>query len=1280
MSSTSRTSSRRQAAASLGGSTGGSSSRQASPKGDAKSAAPLAASAISAPDVTVGAAHSAPLAHRASVAAHPPSYSITSLPDATVAAAAASASAAASLPTTATTSASVSGSVTGSISGSSATQATLYALSDSSATGCPNHTAASGVHAGSTSSSDTTGGKADKPNTNGPAGDHVSVGREALSESRILTPPHSRNPHYFQSVSVSAGGGQAPTAASGGLSAAASSDSCVGGTGEVASGGVEPSSNTGNLNNYIHIRDHTNERAPVAAAASVASSVPVVSVASVASALSDFHPYPTQLDQLSLQFAQRLAALLRTSAPLAPSSTLLALEHALNNPVASSPPSAESVRTLLHQLPGMGGIGDARSSLLESLFDQQHRDPHNRASLAAYTGDALDPTTYGSSLVGSVVMVSLHDTRLDAQLSTYQTAVGVVTSVADNGLSLNLRIRYRDPAHKKTISGLRSGDKGENAASFVKDDDNDHGIITFRAVSTDELQLYSAVWRGADNQLLLSPAARARLLTSQPARDSLAGVGVLPLRQNGNTASTGHNACLVLSLAQASVLAFFGADDAQTTVTPDICADLAVTLMQAGELYLQTPRCARDFLRVAWEPTNDVTSDALLASATQQRLIIDEAILFVFSGRSLNASLSAAISSPAGTFVVQRVTELLIDEQQPLDASSSSLAPPLRLKAAFDELLALMKKGEAKGHAAFRVYASLLSYFGIGDGVLASIGDTGIECSSAIVERVSLRRPLVAIHQRGHWETFGDMGKSSLTLLDEHNLRLRAVLTKARNNLVYAAQREHKGRIFTLPNAPASLKSAMKPAASAAATATDTSAAAPTTADAVRADPPAHKICTNCHTNRVSLKSQETECNTCLSKFIPVGEHDFAEQFKARQKARADQERSSSTKSRSNSVTSTRSDSSSRTTAGRSFDWRVRDAEMFIESGYDPTYVNGCYQQGKFMRDQNYLALAVASKGGVCPAGNQCPNANKRNSSCRTALHALSYSIAFEMISADSEPFVADDKPLSMESLLAAGKDLNINVVMQRLRHAGNGTRGGGRARGSRGQGGRGRGRSRGTDRRENTDDDGGAADSATASSASAKSSLPVQSSARTTFAPTTSSSAPPTSPQRATYADMLASKQRSSPPSPSQSPPASSSYTAPAAAPSLAAAPSPAVGVAAPPSTATSAPIAPSAAASVNQPAAAPDTPQHDFGALLLAMSAKLDTIIQENVELKAEMQINRVRIQFFEQLLSTSSRSTSPRTEPSQVPSPQHSPVPPVPPPEPPHSRTAGGGGRSA
>jgi hypothetical protein len=1010
-----------------------------------------------------------------------------------------------------------------------------------------------------------------------------------------------------------------------------------------------------------------------------------VSVASAASALSEFHIFSAQLDQLSLQYSQHLAALLRTSAPLAPSSTLLALEHALNNPVASSPPSAESVRTLLHQLPGMGGIGDARSSLLESLFDQQHRDPHNRASLAAYSGDALDPTTYGSSLVGSVVMVSLQDTRLDAQLSTYQTAVGVVTSVADDGLSLNLRVRYRDPAHKKAISGLRSGAKGENGASFVKDDGNDHGIITFRAVSTDELQLYSAVWRGADNQLLLSPAARARLLTSKPARESLAGIGVLPLRQNGNTASTGHNACLVLSLAQASVLAFFGADDAQTTVTPDTCADLAATLMQAGELYLQTPRCVRDFLRAAWEPINDASSDALLASATQQRWIIDEAVLFVLFGQPLGAPFLAAISSPAGTIVVQRVTELLIDEQQPLDASSSSLAPSLRLKAAFDELLASMKKGEAKNHAAFRVYASLLSYFGIGDGVLASIGDTGIECSSAITERVSLRRPLVAIHQYGHWETFGDMGKSSLTLLDEQDHRLRAIITKARNNLVYVAQREHKGQLFTLPNVPTissapSLKSAMKPAASAATMAT--SAAASSTADAGRADhdPPAHKICTNCHTNRVSLKSQETECNTCLSKFMPVGERDFAEQFKARQKTRADQERSSSTKSRSNSVTSMRSDSSSRTTAGRSFDWRIRDAEMFIESGFDPTYVNGCYQQGKLMRDQNYLALAVASKGGVCPAGNQCPNANKRNSSCRTALHALSYSIAYEMISADSEPFVADDNPLSMESLLAAGKDLNINLVMQRLRHVGNGTRGGGRARGGRGQGGRGRGRSRGTDRRENTDDDVGTADSATASSANAKSSLSVQSAARTTFAPTTSSSAPPTSPQRATYADMLASKQRSSPPSPSQSLPASSSYTAPAAAPSLAAAPSPAVGIAAPLSTAASAPIAPSAAASVHQPAAAPAAPQPDFGAMLLAMSAKLDTIIQENVELKAEMQINRVRIQYFEQLLSTSSRSTSPRTEPSQVPSPQHSPVPPVPPPEPPHSRTASGGGRSA
>ena len=477
------------------------------------------------------------------------------------------------------------------------------------------------------------------------------------------------------------------------------------------------------------------------------------------------------------------------------------------------------------------------------------------------------------------------------------------------------------------------------------------------------------------------------------------------------------------------------------------------------------------------------------------------------------------------------------------------------------------------------------------------------------------------------------------------------------------------------------LRPALKPttatfAAVSAAATTTTGAGAGSDPPALSPRPMTDKICTNCKTNRVSLNANETECNTCLAQFTKVGSaRDLAEQLKASQKARAEQARSDS-KNRSNSATSAHSDSSSRTSSNRTFDWRIRDAHVFVASGWNATYVNACYQKGKNVRDQNYLALAVSSKGAVCPAGSNCPDANKRNSSCRMALHALSYNMAYEMLNADSGPFSADDNPLSMESLLAEGANLNINDVIRRMRGVGRDNRGGERARGGRGRGGRRSGQQRGDGQPGHADDVANATNAATAPSASDTSSpRPNAPSVSTSVA-----SSMPASPHKPTYSDMLAARQHPTPP---QSQPASQPQVA---APLAAALPLPTVAV---PSTASVSgpPTAPTTAAPAHQPATVPTASQQpDIMALFMTLSAKMDAILQENIELKTALELHKLRIYQVEQLISISSRSTSPRSAPSQTQSPRRAPPPvpppsaPVSPPEPPHSLPAGDGGGSA
>jgi hypothetical protein len=124
---------------------------------------------------------------------------------------------------------------------------------------------------------------------------------------------------------------------------------------------------------------------------------------------------------------------------------------------------------------------------------------------------------------------------------------------------------------------------------------------------------------------------------------------------------------------------------------------------------------------------------------------------------------------------------------------------------------------------------------------------------------------------------------------------------------------------------------------------------------------------------------------------------------------------------------------------------------------------------------------------------------------------------------------------------------------------------------------------------------------------------------------------------------------------------------------------------------TVTTSSTAPATSVAAQHPAAVPTIPQQlDVMAMFTALTAKIDALLQENVVLKAAVDVNQLRLRQFEQLISISSRSTSPRTAPSQAPSPQHAPPPapppqrapspPAPPQAPPHPLPAGGGGGSA
>ena len=560
----------------------------------------------------------------------------------------------------------------------------------------------------------------------------------------------------------------------------------------------------------------------------------------------------------------------------------------------------------------------------------------------------------------------------------------------DHNVMIRIQVELSGPSLKDLIQALKPFSSSEPSGVFRVSSSDTIAELEFRGNS-------SFV---ASSAIVLKPsiAAQKRILSRNNAFESVDMMGWQLAHNNGSSAETGIDSCMVLSAAQGIFLNFFDVDDV-SVLSEEVCGRLASLLMDAGRKTTSQSTlndCRSAVIEHAWETLSRTEESA-------ERQLLSRALETVMSDSPLTEGTKASLNSDSGKLLCECAALFLREGCKRLSS------PVETLRTAWTLFTSDLNKNSEKEQSALLTYSTVLSKWGLVDLTVVFPADAHMSITyQAFHARVD--RVVMLCHRGAHWEAVGSVQSSTAHPMIEQSTwdmhRVYALRHNALKNVFQMEENFLKSQVNNKKNKHVSSVPVTSPK-----TPLVSSVQATTTLDSNGSRPASSTVSSQEKQKASSVPVTVAPLVTTAPGTVPSTSALSYLQILTGNKNRRQSPAAESHKQR--------------------FDPARQLFGAMVRSGWDASEVSAKlrYATSRNFRDFRLIAASIASRGYICAGGCHCLNYKV----CRATVHVASWSELLERAPATAKVPPMDENPFSLQSMVAQGNAFSISQSIMEL-------------------------------------------------------------------------------------------------------------------------------------------------------------------------------------------------------------------------------------------------------